>query len=370
MDLMGLDRLYSDLPHWLTSAGLVALTVALALAAHWISLTIASRAASRSGSSVDNFLIQRLRSSSRWLLIAIALSGVQPLLPLSADGLRLWSRASGFLFPAIIGWLAIAMLGVARDLIKDRADISASDNLRARQRRTRVDIFHRISVFVVLLVTICFMLMSIPSVRSIGVTLAASAGLAAIAVGAAAQPALKNLIGGLQMAIAEPIKIDDVVVMEGEWGRVEEIRLTYVVVKLWDERRLIVPVTKFLEGSFENWTRQTSQITGSVYWYLDPSADIPRLRAQLHRIIESSPGWDRRVCTVQVTDTKPGSIEVRALMSAKDASIGFELRCAVREKLLDFVRMEMPEALVRHRTVIERASPTRRSVGAPRPGAS
>jgi small-conductance mechanosensitive channel len=143
------------------------------------------------------------------------------------------------------------------------------------------------------------MLMSIPSVRNVGVTLIASAGLAALAVGAAAQPALKNLIAGMQMAFTEPIRIDDVVIMDGEWGRIEEIRLTYVVVKIWDERRLIVPVSKFLEESFQNWTRQTSAILGSVFWYLDPATDIPRLRTKLVELVKANPRWDGRFCNTR-----------------------------------------------------------------------
>jgi small-conductance mechanosensitive channel len=198
------------------------------------------------------------------------------------------------------------------------------------------------------------MLMTIPSVRNIGVTLIASAGLAALAVGAAAQPALKNLVAGFQMAFTEPIRIDDVVIIEGEWGRVEEIRLTYVIVKIWDERRLVVPVSKFLEDSFENWTRQASQITGSVVWYLDPSADVARLRGKVKELVSSNPNWDQRFCNLQVTDAKPEAIEVRALMTARDASAAFDLRCDVREALLDFICAEMPEALVRYRGELRR----------------
>ncbi len=231
--------------------------------------------------------------------------------------------------------------------------MSVENNLRARRRRTRASILHRIIVFVVLAITFCLMLMSIPSVRSIGVTLIASAGLAALAVGAAAQPALKNLIAGIQMAFSEPIRLDDVVIVEGEWGRIEDIRLTYVVVRLWDERRLVVPVSQFLEKSFQNWTRETSQLLGSVFWYLDPAADIPRLRAKLEELVKANPRWDGRFCNLQVTDTKPEAIEVRGLMTAKDASTAFDLRCDIREGLLAYIRQEMPEALVRTRGLLD-----------------
>jgi len=193
------------------------------------------------------------------------------------------------------------------------------------------------------------MLMSIPSIRAVGVTLIASAGLAALAVGAAAQPALKNLIAGLQMAFTEPIRIDDVVIIDGEWGRIEDIRLTFVVVKIWDERRLVVPVSKFLEESFQNWTRETSQLLGSVFWHLDPATDIDRLRAKLEQVVKANPRWDGRFFNLQVTDAKPDAIEVRALMTARDASTAFDLRCDVREAMLAYIRDEMPEAFVRKR---------------------
>ena len=184
-----------------------------------------------------------------------------------------------------------------------RADIDVDDNLQARRRRTRLAIFSRIGTFVIVFVTIGLMLLSIPGVRDIGVTLMASAGLAALAVGAAAQPALKSLIGGLQMALTEPIRIDDVVIIDGEWGRIEDIRTTYVVVRIWDERRLVVPVTKFLEETFQNWTRKGSELLGTVFLHLDPLAEVDRLRAEFERQVEANPLWDGRVKAVQVTET-------------------------------------------------------------------
>jgi small-conductance mechanosensitive channel len=347
-----------DLPpgalSWLQALLSIAIALGCALAAHWAAFFIGRRAAARTVTNVDDVLLERLRTPTRWLLIAFALSAIQPALPLNPAGERLWLRLFGLILPALFGWLCIALLGAANVIVQARADISVADNLKARRRRTRAAILHRIALFIVLLITFCMMLMSIPSVRSIGVTLIASAGLAGLAIGAAAQPALKNLIAGIQMAFTEPIRIDDVVIINGEWGRIEEIRLTFVVVKIWDERRLIVPVSKFLEDSFQNWTRETSQLLGSVFWYLDASADIPRLRTKLEEIVRRQPLWDGRFFNLQVTDTKPeGAIEVRGLMTARDASQAFDLRCAVREELLAFIRDEMPGALLRRRTILE-----------------
>jgi len=177
----------------------------------------------------------------------------------------------------------------------------------------------------------------------------ASAGLAALAVGAAAQPALKALIGGLQMALTEPIRIDDIVIVDGEWGRIEDIRTTYVVVKIWDERRLIVPVHKFLDETFQNWTRQETQLLGTVFLHLDPMADVPRIREKFEELVAANRLWDKRVQAVQVTSTAPDYIEVRLLMSAGDASAIFDLRCQLREAMMAYIRDEMPEAVARSR---------------------
>jgi small-conductance mechanosensitive channel len=193
------------------------------------------------------------------------------------------------------------------------------------------------------------MLLSIPGVRNVGVTLMASAGLAGLAVGAAAQPALNNLIAGVQMAFTEPIRIDDVVIIAGEWGRIEDIRLTYVVVRVWDDRRLIVPVSKFLDEPFQNWTRDSSQLLGSAFFYVDPTADVPRIRSALEAIVKAEPLWDRRFFNLQVTDIKSDVMELRVLVTAADAGRAFDLRCAVREKLIGHIAAEMPQALPRHR---------------------
>ncbi|WP_157216303.1 mechanosensitive ion channel family protein [Flavisphingomonas formosensis] len=345
-----MDRQWIEgLPAWLQILLTIGLAVAIAVAVHAAVVFVLQRMVARTTTNADNLLLKRFIGPARWVLVAIALSVVQPLMPLPALAQTAWSRLSGLLVPALIGWLAVALLGAINDVVQDRADISVADNLRARRRRTRAGILYRVALFVVLLITFCMMLMSIPSVRNIGVTLIASAGLAGLAVGAAAQPALKNLIAGIQMAFTEPIRLDDVVIMDGEWGRIEEIRLTYVVINLWDERRLVVPVSKFLENSFQNWTRETSRLLGTVLWYLDPRADIARLREKLGEIVKANTRWDGRFYNMQVTDMKPDAIEVRALMTASDASTAFDLRCDVREALLAYISREMPEALPRRR---------------------
>jgi small-conductance mechanosensitive channel len=323
-----------------------AIGVAAGLVVHAIVFAILRRVSRASDSEADNIVVASLTRPSRWALVTLGLIlAAREIAALDT----IWQKVAGFIMPALLGWIALSIMRAIVSALELRADITVEDNLEARRRRTRLAIFSRIGTFAIVFVTVGLMLLSIPGVRDIGVTLMASAGLAALAVGAAAQPALKALIGGLQMALTEPIRIDDVVIVDGEWGRIEEIRTTYVVVRIWDERRLVVPVHKFLDETFQNWTRTGSQLLGTVFLHLDPLADVAKLRAEYERLIKAHPLWDGRVQVVQVTETSPESIEVRLLMSAKDAPSAFDLRCDIREAMLAFIAAEMPEAIARRR---------------------
>ncbi len=337
---------------WVQSVVAVSAAVLVALAAHALALRIFLRAGRSSTREGRRTVIGRIRRPAQWLFVAIAVSFVSRALPMEREVREMWERGLGFLFPALLGWFAVGVLDAVRLLVEMNADISVEDNLSARRRRTRATILGRIGSFFIGFVTICLMLLSVPGIRTIGVTLMASAGIAGLVVGAAAQPALKNLIAGIQMAFTEPIRLDDVVIMDGEWGRIEEIRLTFVVIRIWDERRLVVPVSKFLESSFQNWTRETSQLLGSVFWYLDPATDIARVREVVGAAVQASALWDGRFWNCQVTDVKADTIEVRGLMTAKDASTAFDLRCEVRETVLAAIRADLPEALPRTRVLL------------------
>ncbi|MEG3165815.1 mechanosensitive ion channel [Sphingomonas sp. PB2P19] len=337
---------------WIESVIAVSVAVLVALIAHWLTMRIAGHAQRRSTAKTDGLVLARIRRPLRAVFVSIAVSFVARFLPMDGDVQDMWHQVLGFVVPALLGWLAVAALRAFQDIVEIRADITVEDNLRARRKRTRAAILGRIGTFFIIFISVCLMLLSVPGIRTIGVTLMASAGIAGLVVGAAAQPALKNVIAGIQMAFTEPIRLDDVVIVAGEWGRVEQIHLTFVVIKIWDERRLVVPVSKFLEESFQNWTRETSQLLGSVFWYLDPVADIPRFRAKLADVVTANPRWDKRFFNVQVTDMKADAIEVRALMTAKDATVAFDLRCDVREAMLAFIRDEMPEAMPRGRLLM------------------
>jgi len=210
-------------------------------------------------------------------------------------------------------------------------------------------VLSRVAVAVVLLISAAIILASIPAVREFGVSLLASAGIAGIVVGMAARPALANLIAGVQIALAQPIRIDDVVIVEGEWGRIEEISMTFVVVRIWDERRLVVPLSYFIENPFQNWTRQSAQILGSVFLYLDYDTPMDDVRRKFEEVTHESPHWDKRVCVLHVTDAREETVEIRLLVSAADSSAAWELRCGIREKMLAWVQREHPETLPRSR---------------------
>lgn len=336
---------------WVRPALAVVLWVLIALVLHAALFALGGRISRGTSTPVDDLFFRRIRSPSRWIFVATAfgLSGREVIEGQAAETFAL---VMGLVTPALWGWLAIAIVGFGRDAVDARSDISRVDNLTARRKRTRTGILARIAGFAIIVLTIGAMLLSIPSVRSIGLTLMASAGLAGLAVGAAAQPALKNLIAGIQMAFTEPIRLDDVVIIEGEWGRIEEIRLTYVVVRIWDDRRLIVPVSKFLEDAFQNWTREKSELLGTAFFYLDPLADVARLREWLVGYVGDHPKWDGRAVGLQVTDMRETVMEARALVSAANAGDAFDLRCDVREAGMAWLREAMPHALPRQRALI------------------
>ena len=326
------------------------IAVLVALAVHRVIFRVLRRIARGSDSEVDDMIVEQLARPTRYALVALGLVLAAREIPALDE---VWQKLAGFIMPALIGWMALAIFHALMSAMTIRADITVDDNQQARRRRTRLAIFGRIGAAVIIFITIGLMLLSIPGVRDIGVTLMASAGLAGLAVGAAAQPALKSLIAGLQMALTEPISIDDAVIIDGDFGRVEDIKTTYVVVRTWDERRLVVPTSRFLEETFQNWTKEGAQLLGIVFLHLDPLAEIAPIREEFMRQVTSHPLWDGRSAKLQVTETAPQSIELRLLMSARDAPTAFDLRCDIREGMLDWLRKTMPDALARQRLATE-----------------
>ena len=329
----------------------IAISVTVAFLLHWLAYRIANRILRRM--KLDPVILPAIYHPTRWIVVLMALAaGIQPLT--FSDRIEaMWAIGSKMLFTLLVGWLIFASMRAFRTILERRSDITVEDNLKARRQHTRIRILYRVAQFIIGFLIISLMLIMIPGVRTVGVTLMASAGLAGLAVGAAAQPALKNLIAGIQMAFSEPIRLDDVVIIEGEWGRIEDIKLTYVVVRIWDDRRMVVPVSYFLEKPFQNWTTKTSDLLGTVFLYVDPAADVERIRARFIEAVKANSRWDGRVAILQVTDHKADALELRGLLSARNAGIAFDLRCKVREAMMTFLRTEMPEALVRSRQRVE-----------------
>jgi len=290
-----------------------------------------------------------LRAPFRLLIPAGFVLLTIPMLKLPDKVILYISSISDILFISSIGWLVIRAVHAVKLSFLSMYDISVSDNLKARSVHTQVKVIENIVITLVVFFTISFVLLSFENVRQIGTTLLASAGILGMIVGLGAQKAIGNFIAGIQLAFTQPIRVDDVVIVENEWGRIEEITLTFVVVRIWDLRRMVLPISYFLERPFQNWTRHSADILGSVFIYADYSVPIDKIREELTRILEREPLWDKKVNVLQVTDAKDHALEIRALMSAPDASKAWDLRCAVREKLVTFLQKNFPESLPKTR---------------------
>ncbi|MGB3082843.1 MAG: mechanosensitive ion channel domain-containing protein, partial [Candidatus Omnitrophota bacterium] len=253
-----------------------------------------------------------------------------------------------------VGWLLIGIFNGARETFLSHYDITVKDNLQARRIYTQTRVITSIINVIIIVLTAALVLMAFEKVRQIGTSLLASAGIIGVILGFAAQKTLGNFIAGLQIALAQPIRIDDVVIVEEEWGWIEEITLTYVVVRIWDLRRLVVPISYFIEKPFQNWTRVSADILGSVFVYADYTVPVKELRSELTRILEESPNWDKKVNVLQVTNATAQTVEIRALMSAPDSPTAWKLRCEVREKLLEFLQKRFPECLPRTRVELKK----------------
>jgi len=273
--------------------------------------------------------------------------------PVSGPGWHAVSRILLVLLILGIAWLFMGLSRVATTAYLGRYDTKVTDNLEARKVHTQVEILRKITVVVIGVLAVSAIFMSFEDLRENGTGILASAGVVGLVIGLAAQRTLGNILAGVQIAITQPIRIDDVVIVEGEWGRIEEITLTYVVLRIWDERRLVVPISHFIEKPFQNWTRTSADILGSVYLYLDHRIPVEDLREQVGRLVESNEHWDGRVWRLHITDTTEKCVELRALMSAADSPSAWELRCAVREGLVEWVRKNHPDSLPRFRAEVD-----------------
>ncbi len=323
--------------------------VAAAIVIHTIIYALLTRAVGKDG---DKLFARALRRARTVSLIGTCVLGAELALPMvqMPDSWRgLINQIVTILLIGIAGWLLNRIIAAFTENRVSKYDMDAEDNLEARKVSTRMRLLSRMMTMLILLVTVAAMLMTFPSVRSIGISLFASAGVAGIVIGFAARPVLSNLIAGIQIALTQPLRIGDAVIMEGEWGWIDEITSTYVVVKIWDWRRLVVPLTQVVEKPFQNWTREGSSIIGSVTWHLDYTAPVSEIRAKLKEFLDESELWDGDVQVLQVIDTTQETITLRGLMSAKNSPIAWDLRCEIREKMVSWLQQEHAYALPRRR---------------------
>jgi len=338
------------LPDQVVALLILATAVLIALALHsWARKLLRRALAERYPFLFSTFT--QTRDVTRLAVVILAMIIAIPVAPLPPDTAAWLARLMGMAVIGLIGWAAIIALHIAADLYLRQYRLDVDDNLLARKHNTQVRVLARTIDVLLAMLTLGAALMTFPSVRQYGVSLFASAGVAGIVAGLAARPVLSNLMAGVQLAMTQPIRLYDAVIVENEYGTVEEITSTYVVVKLWDLRRMIVPLTYFIEKPFQNWTREASALIGTVMIYLDYRAPVEIIREKVKEILEQSDKWDGKVATVQVTDFKQGSMELRCLMSARSGGQVFDLRCEVREKLIDFLQKEYPEALPRSRQI-------------------
>jgi len=342
---------------WLPEWAVIALVLLVFVGAGWLVHAAAFAVLRRVVRNRDIFwrgVVERARAKLRVLMIILAIAigiSVSPLDPGPSQQVR-----AVLLFGWILalGWLASGVLDMWTVVHLKKFNVAVEDNLVARKHLTQTRILQRVAKVLLFIVTVGLALMTIAGFRQWGVILLASAGVVGIIAGLALQPILTNMVAGIQIALTQPIRIDDAVIVEGEWGNIEEITSTYVVVKLWDWRRMVLPLSWFIANPFQNWTRDNARLIGTAMVYVDYAAPIDRLREAFERIVRASSLWDGDVQVMQVTDVTDRVMQVRCLASARSAPVAFDLRCEIREKLMAFMRDECPQALPRDRLAHDR----------------
>jgi len=297
----------------------------------------------------DDFVLDIFKIPFLWLLIWIMIKSFAHLFLKDLIVFKHLIHANNIILILSVGWIFMKFVKLGAYLLNKRLDVNAADNLNARRRLTQLTVFQNIADTVIVIVTISVVLMTFDGARAVGTSLLASAGVAGLIIGFAAQKSIGMFLAGIQIAITQPISLDDVVIVEGEWGRIEEITLTYVVVKIWDERRMILPVSYFLEKPFQNWTRSSADIMGTVFFYVGYDLPVQAIRDFVPEILKDNPNYDGRVFNVQITNTNELYKEMRILVSSSDASKNWDLRTEVREKVIDFIQANYPDCFAKVR---------------------
>lgn len=338
---------------WINILIAVLLPQVFALGLHFLLFTAFKKVIHRTEKITLKRITALLKVPSLILFIVIAIKTSAWLLGPNVDATRYIEHVLNILLIFSIAWLLTRSVGFGKALILNRYDFNSEDNLDARRVYTQFKIIERIINFLIIILAISLALMTFDSIRRLGISLLASAGVAGIIIGFAAQKLLATILAGLQIAITQPIRLDDVVIVENEWGWIEEITLTYIVVRIWDKRRLIVPTTYFIEKPFQNWTRTSAEIMGTVFIYADYTLPVNEVRKELTKILKKDNNWDGNVNVLQVTNSTEKTIELRVLVSASDSPSAWNLRVNVREKLIEFLQNNYPESLPRTRVSMD-----------------
>ena len=350
-----LERL--NLPYWAWNLIIVGASILLGILIRlFLSLLLRKKAESAhdaSRFSLFKSLIRRLGVPFNFFIPLFVLNLLLPAMRMPPAIMYRVGKAIEILLIIGFAWILIRCIKVVQDFVLYRFDIRKVDNLRERKFRTQLQFLRRFLIGLIVLLTTAAILLSFSSLRKVGAGLLTGVGPSGIIIGFAAQRSISNLLAGFQIAFTQPIRIDDAIIAEGEFGTVEEITLTYVVLKLWDERRLILPINYFLEKPFQNWTRRSSAMLGTVMIYADYTLPVEPIRAELTRLLQSSRLWDGRVNALQVTDTTESSMQLRALMSARNSGEVFDLRCYVREHMVKFINENFAGSLPKNRTFTE-----------------
>ena len=344
-------RMAGEVPDWIASLIIFAIFLVIGAVIHRLVFRFL-KASTRNAGLLWRSLVSRTEQPVRLAVFAAAMAFASTVAPLTDYQTGIVRHVLVLVLIGLLAWTARIALHIWMTIYLRKFELNATDNLMARKHVTQSRILQRVANVLIIMVAFAWAMMTFEPVRQYGVSLLASAGAAGLVVGLALQPVLKNIFAGIQLAITQPIRIDDALLVEGEWGKVEEITATYVVVKIWDWRRLVLPLSYFIEQPFQNWTRETASLIGTVTIFLDFTIPVEKLREKANEIAKASPLWDGDVFAVQVVDFHDTVMEVRILVSARNSPDAFDLRCEVREKLITFIQQEYPDALPRTRAVL------------------
>jgi small-conductance mechanosensitive channel len=350
-----LEDLLKNWFEYVVFAALLAGSVVAGILLYHLLMLIIRMVARRTTTTMDDIIVKNIKGPLKLLLPVVLFNLVLPYARIEKSVLDACRQLFIILFIVSFAWILSKIFSILTDVVRQRYRVDVKDNLRARKIQTQMQVLKRIVGIIIYIIALAVILMQFEAIRQLGTTLLASAGLVGLILGFAAQKTLSTLVAGFQIAFTQPIRIDDVVIVENEWGRIEEITLTYVVIKIWDLRRLVVPISYFIEHPFQNWTRVSADIIGTVYIYCDYTIPMEAVRVKLQELCRDSALWDKKVCVLQVTSAREQTVELRALVSASDSSKCWDLRCEIREKLLGFIRETYQESLPRLRASLDRS---------------